>query len=210
MEQIKELVVKGKYRKIAAAVQNALDNGIHAESILQFMAEAMDTVGECFQKGEIFVPEMLIAAKTMKLGLDVLKPHLKNAPHSCRGKVIIGTVAGDLHDIGKNLVCMMLEATGMDVIDLGVDAPAEKFLDTYEANPDARIIACSALLTTTLPSMKAIVEAINAAPWRDQVTVMIGGGPITREFAEQIGADVYTDDAASAAREATQIFSSSK
>ena len=197
MEQIKELVVKGKYRKIAAAVQNALDNGIHAESILQFMAEAMDTVGECFQKGEIFVPEMLIAAKTMKQGLDVLKPHLKN-------------VAGDLHDIGKNLVCMMLEATGMDVIDLGVDAPAEKFLDTYEANPDARIIACSALLTTTLPSMKAIVEAINAAPWRDQVTVMIGGGPITREFAEQIGADVYTDDAASAAREATRILSSSK
>lgn len=206
MEQIKELVVKGKYRQIAAVVQCALDHGSHSATILQAMTEAMETVGKNFQEKEIFVPEMLIAAKTMKEGLEVLKPHLRSEAPSCEGKVIIGTVAGDLHDIGKNLVCMLLESAGIAVVDLGVDAPVEKFLDTYEANPDTRIIACSALLTTTLPAMKTIVEAINAAPWRDQVTVMVGGGPITREFAEQIGADIYTEDAASAAQKVREIL----
>ena len=205
MEQIRKLVIEGKYRKIRSAVQQALDNGYDADAILQTMTEAMDIVGQNFQEGKGFVPEMLIAAKTMKQGLALLKPYMAEESLSTGGKVIIGTVDGDLHDVGKNLVCMMLEVAGIQVIDLGVDTPAQIFLDTYAAHPDARIIACSALLTTTLPAMKATVEAINAAPWRKNVTVMVGGGPITQEFADQIGADFYTSNAASAAKKAKEI-----
>jgi len=205
LENVKNLVNTGKAKLIAAAVQEALDEGCNATDILGSMIEAMDIVGEKFKNGEIFAPEMLIAAKAMRKGVEVLKPHLASGEAGALGKVVIGTVAGDLHDIGKNLVAMMIESAGFEVIDLGVDVPTEKFLAAYEANPDTKIIACSALLTTTMPALKDTVAAINAAAWRGNVKVMVGGAPITQAFADEIGADAYTSDAASAAAKASEL-----
>lgn len=205
IENVNDLVIRGKAKLIAAATQEALDEGCDANALLDTMISAMDVVGEKFKNGEIFVPEMLIAAKAMKKGVEVLKPHLATGAAGALGKVIIGTVAGDLHDIGKNLVSMMIESAGFEVIDLGVDVPASKFVEAYEANPDAKIIALSALLTTTMPSLKECVAAINAASWRGDVKVMVGGAPITQAFADEIGADAYTSDAASAAAKAKEL-----
>lgn len=205
LDNVKDLVVRGRAKMMPAAVQEALDDGNKAEEILGTMIDAMDIVGENFKTGEIFVSEMLVAAKAMKKGVEILKPHLATGAAGALGKVIIGTVAGDLHDIGKNLVAMMIESAGFEVIDLGVDVPVEKFLSAYEENPDAKIIACSALLTTTMPSLQKTVAAINAADWRRNVKVMVGGAPITQEFSDQIGADAYTLDAASAAKKAKEL-----
>ena len=205
IEKVYDLVSRGKAKLTPAAVQEALDAGFAAEEVLNKMIAAMDVVGEKFKNGEIFVPEMLIAAKAMKKGVEVLKPHLASGAAGALGKVVIGTVAGDLHDIGKNLVAMMIESTGFEVIDLGVDVPVEKFLAAYEANPDTKIIACSALLTTTMPALKETVTAINAAAWRGNVKVMVGGAPITQAFADEVGADAYTTDAASAAAKASEL-----
>ena len=203
--KVSELVIKGKAKLITAAVAEAVEAGCAPEEILNAMIGAMDVVGENFKNGTIFVPEMLIAAKAMKKGVETLKPHLAAGAAGALGKVIIGTVAGDLHDIGKNLVIMMIESTGFEVVDLGIDVPVEKFIAAAEANPDVKIIACSALLTTTMPALQATVEAINAAPWRANVKVMIGGAPITQEFADSVGADAYTPDAASAAKKAKEL-----
>lgn len=205
IEKVNDLVIRGKAKLVPAAVQEALDEGCEASALLDTMISAMDVVGENFKNGNIFVPEMLIAAKAMKKGVEVLKPHLSSGAAGALGKVIIGTVAGDLHDIGKNLVAMMIESAGFEVIDLGVDVPIEKFLTTYEENPDTKIIACSALLTTTMPSLQQTVATINSASWRGNVKVMVGGAPITQEFADQIGADAYTPDAASAAKKAKEL-----
>ena len=205
LENVHDLVVRGKAKLVPAAVQETLDEGVDASKILDTMISAMDVVGENFKNGTIFVPEMLIAAKAMKKGVEVLKPHLASGAAGALGKVIIGTVAGDLHDIGKNLVAMMIESAGFEVIDLGVDVPVEKFLTAYEENPGAKIIACSALLTTTMPALQETVTALNAAPWRKNVKVMVGGAPITQEFADKIGADAYTPDAASAAKKAKEL-----
>ena len=205
LENVHDLVVRGKAKLVPAAVQETLDEGVEASKILDTMIEAMDVVGENFKNGVIFVPEMLIAAKAMKKGVEVLKPHLATGAAGALGKVIIGTVAGDLHDIGKNLVSMMIESAGFEVIDLGVDVPVEKFLDAYNENPGVKIVACSALLTTTMPALQQTVAALNAAPWRSQVKVMVGGAPITQEFADKIGADAYTPDAASAAKKAKEL-----
>ena len=205
IEKVNDLVVRGKAKLVAAAVQEALDEGCDPSAILNAMISAMDTVGENFKNGVIFVPEMLIAAKAMKKGVEVLKPHLASGAAGALGKVIIGTVAGDLHDIGKNLVAMMIESAGFEVIDLGVDVPVEKFLSAYEENEGVKIIACSALLTTTMPALEETVTALNAAPWRGNVKVMVGGAPITQEFADKIGADAYTPDAASAAKKAKEL-----
>lgn len=207
IEKVNDLVIRGKAKLVPAAVQEALDEGCAAGDLLDAMIGAMDVVGENFKNGVIFVPEMLIAAKAMKKGVEVLKPHLATGAAGALGKVIIGTVAGDLHDIGKNLVAMMIESAGFEVIDLGVDVPIEKFLTTYEENPDTKIIACSALLTTTMPSLRQTVAAINGAAWRGSVKVMVGGAPITQEFADDIGADAYTPDAASAAKRAKELVS---
>ena len=207
IEKVNDLVVRGKAKLVPPAAQEALDEGCEASALLDTMIAAMDVVGENFKNGEIFVPEMLISAKAMKKGVEVLKPHLATGATGALGKVIIGTVAGDLHDIGKNLVAMMIESAGFEVIDLGVDVPVEKFLSTYEENPDTKIIACSALLTTTMPALEATVAAVNAAPWRSKVKVMVGGAPITQEFADKIGADAYTPDAASAAKRAKELVS---
>lgn len=205
IENVNDLVIRGKAKLISAAVQEALDEGCDANALLDTMIAAMDVVGENFKNGDIFVPEMLISAKAMKKGVEVLKPHLSSGATGALGKVIIGTVAGDLHDIGKNLVSMMIESAGFEVIDLGVDVSVEKFMAAAEENPDVKIIACSALLTTTMPAMQATVAAINAAPWRKNVKVMVGGAPITQEFADSIGADAYTADAASAAKRAKEL-----
>ena len=205
LENVHDLVVRGKAKLVPAAVQETLDEGVEASKILDTMISAMDVVGENFKNGTIFVPEMLIAAKAIKKGVEVLKPHLASGAAGALGKVIIGTVAGDLHDIGKNLVAMMIESAGFEVIDLGVDVPVEKFLSAYEENPDTKIVACSALLTTTMPALQETVTALNAAPWRKNVKVMVGGAPITQEFADKIGADAYTPDAASAAKKAKEL-----
>lgn len=205
IQNVNDLVTRGKAKLIPAAVQETLDEGVPAAEILGTMIDAMDVVGEKFKNNEIFVPEMLIAAKAMKKGVAVLKPYLASGEVGSMGKMIMGTVAGDLHDIGKNLVIMMIESAGFEVIDLGVDVPVEKFIQTYEENPDTKIIGCSALLTTTMPALADTVAAINAAPWRSKVKVMVGGAPITQEFADKIGADAYTPDAASAAKAAKEL-----
>lgn len=198
--EIADLVERGKVKLVASAVQEALDQGCDPIEILnQGMIETMNVVGEKFRTGAIFVPEMLVAAKAMKKGVAVLKPYLATGSTGALGKVIIATVSGDLHDIGKNLVAMMIESSGFEVIDLGVDVPAEKVIEAYHANPDTKIIALSALLTTTMPAMKDTVAALNASDFRENIKVMVGGAPITQAFADEIGADGYSEDAASAA-----------
>ena len=206
IQEVYALVEKGKAKVIANAVQEALDAGCDPTEILNDgMIKAMDAVGEKFKNGEIFVPEMLVAARAMKKGVDVLKPHLASGTAGAAGKMIMGTVAGDLHDIGKNLVIMMIESAGFEVIDLGVDVPIEKFIQAVNDNPDTKIVGCSALLTTTMPALRDTVKALNEQPWRSKIKVMVGGAPITQEFADEIGADCYTPDAASAAQAAKAL-----
>ena len=206
LQELSLNVEKGKRKLVPGLVQQALDEGIDPNVILnEGMIDAMSRVGEAFRDGKIFVPEMLIAAKAMQAGVATLKPALAAGGAVSRGKIILGTVAGDLHDIGKNLVGMMLESAGFEVIDLGVDVADEVFLDTYEKNPDTKIICLSALLTTTMPAMRSAVAKINAAPWRSKVKVMVGGAPITQAFCDEIGADCYTSDAASAAEAAKKL-----
>lgn len=206
IQEVAQLVEMGKVKLVAAAVQAALDEGCSAEDILNHgMIDAMDVVGEKFRKNEIFAPEMLIAAKAMKKGVEVLKPHLASGAEGALGKLIIATVAGDLHDIGKNLVAMMIESAGFEVIDMGVDVPAEKIVQCYRDNPDTKIIALSALLTTTMPSLRDTVAVLNGSDFRDKIKVMVGGAPITQAFADEIGADGYSADAASAAALAKQL-----
>ena len=198
--EVAALVEKGKAKQIGAAVQEALDAGCDPNEILnKGMIDAMGVVGEKFKNNEIFVPEMRVAAKAMKVGVEVLKPHLSSGSTGALGKVIIATVAGDLHDIGKNLVAMMIESAGFEVIDLGVDVPIDKIIAAVNENPDVKIVALSALLTTTMPSLRDTVAALNGAPFRGNIKVMVGGAPITQAFADEIGADGYSEDAASAA-----------
>ena len=205
IDEVKNLVMIGKRKLVPAAVQEALDEGATATEVMDAMISAMDVVGEKFSKNEIFVPEMLIAAKSMKAGVEVIKPLLAAGASTKLGTVIIGTVYGDLHDIGKNLVAMMIESAGFDVIDLGVDVPVQSFLDAVENNADVKIVVVSALLTTTMPAMEETVAALNAAPFRSKIKVMVGGAPITQEFADKIGADKYTPDAATAAAAAKEL-----
>lgn len=205
IEEVYQLVSAGKAKLVAAAVQGALDEGSEPTAVLNTMIDAMGLVGERFKKNEIFVPEMLVAARAMKKGVDVLKPHLATGSAGANGKVIIGTVAGDLHDIGKNLVAMMIESAGFEIIDLGVDVPKEKFVEAYNENPGVKIIACSALLTTTMPALRDTVAFLGEQPFRKDIKIMVGGAPITQAFADEIGADAYTADAASAAEKAKEL-----
>lgn len=210
MEKIQEvmtLVESGKAKLVPAAVQAALDEGVDASTLLNAMIESMGVVGESFKNGDIFVPEMLVAAKAMKKGVEVLKPHLTSGEVGSAGTFIMGTVAGDLHDIGKNLVIMMVESAGFQVIDLGVDVPAERFVEAYREYPDTKIIAMSALLTTTMPAMRDAVALLNAQSFRSNIKIMVGGAPITQAFADEIGADAYTPDAASCAQTAKELVS---
>ena len=207
LQEVAALVENGKAKKIAAAVQEALNEGTGATELLNAMIDAMGVVGENFKNGEIFVPEMLVAAKAMKKGVDVLKPYLTSGEVGGAGKYIMGTVAGDLHDIGKNLVIMMLESAGFEVIDLGVDVRPEKFVEACRENPETKIVGLSALLTTTMPAMKETVALLNEQNFRKNIKIMVGGAPITQAFAEEIGADVYTPDAASCAQKAKELVS---
>ena len=208
IQEVAAAIENGKVKIIEELVQQALDAGDEPNAILdEGMIAAMGIIGEKFQANEVFVPEMLIAAKTMRKGVEVLRPHLSSGSLGKQGKYIIGTVAGDLHDIGKNLVALMIESAGFEVIDLGVDVPAEKFVEALREHPDCKIIGASALLTTTMEAMKNTVTAIHDGGYKGKVKVMVGGAPITQEFADQIGADAYTPDAGSAAAKAVELVS---
>ena len=202
LEQISEMMQKGKAKEVKELCQEALDQGLAAQTILDdALLAAMSIVGEKFKNNQVFVPEVLIAARAMNAGLDVLKPELEAGGAEAKGKVVIGTVKGDLHDIGKNLVKIMIEGKGLEVIDLGTDVAPEKYIETAKAE-GASIIALSALLTTTMTQMENVVKAATDAGIRDDITIMIGGAPVTQSFCESIGADIYTPDAATAAEKA--------
>ena len=199
LEDISQNLQSGKAKIVKALVQQAVDEGYAAETILNDgLMSVMSVVGEKFKHNEVFVPEVLVAARAMNMGVTVLKPLLASEGNKAVGKACLGTVLGDLHDIGKNLVKMMLESKGIEVIDLGVDVSPERFVEAA-INEHCQLICCSALLTTTMGVMKDVVEAAKAAGIRDQVTIMVGGAPVTQTFCDQIGADIYTPDAASAA-----------
>jgi 5-methyltetrahydrofolate--homocysteine methyltransferase len=206
LKAIAESLIKGQAPKVKELVQKALDEKVAPEKILQEgMLAGMDVVGKKFKANEFYIPEVLIAARAMHAGMDILKPLLGKKEVEGTGKVAIGTVKGDLHDIGKNLVGMMLEGAGFEVIDLGIDVSPDKFVETVkEKNP--RIIGMSALLTTTMPSMKDTIDAIKSAGLKDKVKVMIGGAPITQNYADEIGADGYASDAASAVDSARKLL----
>lgn len=207
LNDISEAMQKGRAKLVKQLVPQALEEGIPAKQILEEgLLAGMDIVGRKFKANEIFVPEVLVAARAMNAGTELLKPHLSEAGVESKGKVVLGTVKGDLHDIGKNLVRMMFEGKGLEVIDLGVDVAPETFVQTAVDN-DCKIIACSALLTTTMPVMAEVVEKAKEAGIRDNVKIMIGGAPITDKFCETIGADAYTPDAASAAAKAAELLS---
>ncbi len=198
LKEIYDGVMSGNAGEVPVKVKAALEAGIPPATILnEGMIAAMNTVGKLFEEGEFFVPEMLISARAMQAGLAVLKPKLALADVKAAGRVVAGTVKGDLHDIGKNLVCMLLEGAGFEVIDLGTDVPPEKFVEAIKEGK-ADLIALSALLTTTMPNMRATIEGLKAAGLRDKAKVMIGGAPVTQSYADQIGADGYAPDASRA------------
>lgn len=199
LNEISSWLQKGRAPKVKTFVQQALDEGIPAAEILQDgLLAGMSIIGEKFKNNEVFVPEVLVAARAMNRGVEVLRPYLVADGVEDKGTAILGTVKGDMHDIGKNLVRMMLEGKGLKVIDLGVDVPVESFIDAAREN-DAQIICCSALLTTTMGEMRNVVEAVEASELKGKVKIMVGGAPITQAYCDQIGADYYTPDAASAA-----------
>jgi corrinoid protein of di/trimethylamine methyltransferase len=203
-----DAVLEGNAPIARSTVEQALVEGIDPQKLLDdFMIPAMDEVGRRFEANEYFVPELLIAARAMKGALELIRPRLAEAGAQPAGRVVIGTVRGDLHDIGKNLVAAMLEGGGFQVIDLGVDVPPEKFIAAVRES-NAEIIAMSALLTTTMPGMRTTIEAIQAAGIRDQVKVMIGGAPVTQRFADEIGADGFSDNASGAVRLARRLAAS--
>lgn len=197
-EKIYQALSEGKMEDIKDLTQKALNGGEPAENILKYgLIKAMDKIGVKFKNNEIYIPEVLIAARAMHAGLAVLKPILAKSNAPAAAKIVLGTVRGDLHDIGKNLVGMMLEGGGFEVVDIGIDAPPEKFIQAAKEN-GAKVIGLSALLTTTMLQMKATIEMIKSAGLGDGIQTIVGGAPLTMEFARQIGANGYAADAASA------------
>jgi methanogenic corrinoid protein MtbC1 len=204
IDEVKTSVEKGKTKLVAGLVQEALDEGAKPGEILDAMVSAMDVVGDKFSSGEIFVPEMLIAAKAMSKGVGILKPLMAGSEGSSLGTCVIGTVKGDLHDIGKNLVGMMIESAGFTMIDLGVDVAPESFIKAIEDNDNVTLVACSGLLSTTMPALKETVETIKNSGMNG-FKVIVGGAPVTQEYADEIGADGYAQDAGSAAIKAKEL-----
>lgn len=203
--EISENVQRGKIKIVNELVQRAVDDGLPAAQILnEGLLSGMNIIGEKFKNNEVYVPEVLVAARAMNMGVQVLKPLLIEDGVKSTGKVCIGTVQGDLHDIGKNLVKMMMEGKGLEVVDLGTDVSPETFVNTA-IEQDCQVICCSALLTTTMEVMADVVKAAESAGIRDKVKIMVGGAPITEEFCNRIGADKYTSDAASAADAAVEL-----
>ena len=208
LEEIRAAVIDGELDSVASLVQSELDAGTSADIILKdgFMA-AMKEVGDQFQSGDIYTPEMLLSAKTMKAGVAVLKPHLVNTGVRATGRVVIGTVNGDIHDIGKNLVSMMLEGAGFEIVDLGVDVAPQKFVQAVTPNTD--LVAMSALLTTTMGAMRETIDALAAAGIRNHIRIMVGGAPVTQAYADAIKADGYAADAGSAVKVAKELINRS-
>jgi 5-methyltetrahydrofolate--homocysteine methyltransferase len=208
--QIRDGILEGNVQAVRESVEAALKAGENPAIILnEGMILAMREVGKRFEQGEYFVPEMLISARAMKEGLILLRPHISQEIVTSAGKVILGTVKGDLHDIGKNLVGMMFEGGGLEVQDLGTDVTPEKFIEAIRANEQSTsqiVLGMSALLTTTMPNMQVTIDAINAAGLRDRIKVIVGGAPVTEEYARQIGADGYAADASRAVTVATALI----
>jgi len=205
LSALAENLINGKAREVKELTQKAIDEGVPVARILNDgLIKGMSVVGEKFKNNEFYVPEVLIAARAMHAGMDILKPLLSSSGVQPIGKVAIGTVKGDLHDIGKNLVVMMLEGAGFEVMDLGIDVPPEKFVEAVKQG--ANIIAMSALLTTTMTAMKTTLEALKEAGVRDKVKTLIGGAPVTQNYANEIGADGYARDATSGADKARELL----
>ncbi|MGD8552252.1 MAG: corrinoid protein [Anaerolineales bacterium] len=200
-------VLRGDPQAVSEGVQTSLESGTSAADILDHgLVPPMIEIGDLFEAGEVYVPEMLIAAHAMKAGMQILRPELVKAGVEPIGRVAVGTVQGDIHDIGKNLVAMMMEGAGIEVIDLGVDVSSEEFVEAVKDGID--VLGMSGLLTTTIPAMPRVIQAIEEAGIRDQVKIMVGGAPVTESFADEIGADGYAPDAASAVRVAKSLLSS--
>jgi 5-methyltetrahydrofolate--homocysteine methyltransferase len=205
LEELRAAMVDGQKKQAVAKVSEGLAEGMDAGTLLRDgLIAGMAEVGQLYENGDIFVPEMLVAARAMSAALEVLKPHLVEEGVESSGKVAIGTTQGDLHDIGKNLVAMMLEGSGFEIVDLGVDVPADKFIEAIREG--ARVVAMSALLTTTMTNMQTAIEAIKEAGLREQVRIIIGGAPITKAYADEIGADGYAEDASSAVRLVKEVL----
>ena len=206
LQDISEKLQRGKAKDVSALVTQALEIGLAPDVILnEGLVAGMNVIGDKFRNNQVFVPEVLVAARAMNAGLKILKPALSGAGVEPLGTAVICTVKGDMHDIGKNLVKMMIEGQGIACIDLGVDVDPQTLVDTVRDN-DVQLVCLSALLTTTMHGQKDVIDALSAAGLRDKVRVMVGGAPITKEFADEIGADCYTLDAATAAREAKRLI----
>ncbi len=205
LETIREMVVGGKFKDIEKEVQRAVDSGTDLNLLINdALISAMDIVGKRFADGDIYVPEMLVSAKTMKQGLDIIKPLLTAGEAEHRGTIVMGTVKGDLHDIGKNLVIMMMEGAGFRIIDLGLDVKIEDLIDNVKKE-EADVLGLSALLTTTMPEMQKVIVALDEAGLRDQLKVIVGGAPIDQRFADEIGADGFGADAVEAVQLAREF-----
>lgn len=206
-KNISQAVLQGRAKKVKELVNSAINDDENPEIILnEAILKGMDTVGEKFKNNEMFIPEVMMSAKAVKEGVKLIKPLLNSETSGDKGTVVIGTVKGDRHDIGKNLVCMMMQGKGINVIDLGIDVASEKFIQSAKEN-NAKIICCSALLTTTVDEMQKVVDTVKKSDLKDKVKVMIGGAPVTQEFCDKIGADAYSEDAASAAEKAIEFLS---
>ncbi|MFA9377417.1 MAG: corrinoid protein [Lachnotalea sp.] len=205
IQEMSEFLQKGRAKNVKTLVQQALDEGVDPKEILNDgLLAGMMIIGEKFKKNEVFVPEVLVAARAMNAGLAILEPKLVEVGNKAVGKAVIGTVKGDLHDIGKNLVAMMLKGAGFDIFDLGVDVEADTFIEKAE-EVNADVICMSALLTTTMPNMKTVIEKLKEKNLREKYIVMVGGAPVNESFASQIGADYYTPDATSCAEKAKEV-----
>ncbi len=205
LKQLAAKLYEGEDEEVAGLVQQALDQGLEPKEVLSGgLIAGMDRVGRDFKNGDLFVPEVLIAANAMHAGMNVLRPLLADVNISTAGKCVIGTVQGDLHDIGKNLVKMMMEGAGFEIIDLGVDVKPEKFVAAVREHKPV-LVGMSALLTTTMVNMKAIIDALTAAGLRDSIKIMVGGAPVTEAYARQIGADAYSSDAGAAVDAARRL-----
>lgn len=206
-DDISSAVQRGKKKEVVPLVQQAIDEGLDPQDILnKGLVPAMSIIGDKFSAGEAFVPEMLVAARAMAKGTELLKPLLAAEGAEPMGKAVIGTVKGDMHDIGKNLVRMMIESKGFEITDLGVDVAPERFVAFLQEHDDIDIVCCSALLTTTMPEIATTIQAIKEAGLRDHVKIMVGGAPVTQAFADEIGADAYTEDAGEAAVRAVELM----
>lgn len=206
MNQLYEAILGGKLEPAVEVTKEALAEGVDPKEIINnYMIKAMGEIGQRFQEGKAFVPQLLMSARAMKGALELIKPLLQGDATASAGKIVIGTVKGDLHDIGKNLVASMLEGSGFEVINIGIDVPTEKFVEAIQEH-NADILCMSALLTTTMPYMKNVIDAIAEAGLRDKVKIMVGGAPINQSYAEQIGADGYSDNANSAVTTAKSLM----